>query len=154
MKRVLAVLALGLALAPGAASRAVTSSVPPLGLRAFVLRANEPAQADHTYAEMPAFVWNPVAHATSYQLQLADNRTFSDVSILYQDSKLSVPVASIQQQLPWMNGDPYALWVHVRAIVGGKPSLWSKPFGFNMGWQNVPEQMSAPTGLDRWTPVE
>src|SRR5579862_3490334 len=122
MKRLLAVLALGLALAPGAASHGLTTAVSPGGLRAFVLRADEPGRADHTYAEMPAFVWNPVSHATSYELQLADNSSFSDVSMLYQTTA-SVPVASIQLQLPWMSGDPYALWVHVRAVVHGKPTL-------------------------------
>jgi hypothetical protein len=102
---------------------------------------------------MPAFSWHPVRGATGYELQLANNTSFSDVSILYQSNQLSVPVASVQLQLPWMSGDPYALWVHVRAVVDGDTTAWSKPFGFNMGWKNVPEQQPAPTGLIRWTPV-
>jgi hypothetical protein len=126
----------------------------PNALHAFILRADEPVKPNHTYAEMPAFVWHAVPHATRYELELADNRTFSDVSILYQDTSIAAPVASIQTQLPWMNGNPYALWVHVRAFVGSEPTTWSKPFGFNMAWQNVPEQQPAPTGMIRWTPVE
>src|SRR6266496_3343937 len=125
----------------------------PSALHAFLLRPDEPIKADHTYAEMPAFTWKLVPKASKYELQLADNQSFNDVSIIYQDNGLLAPVASIQAQLPWMSGEPYALWVHVRAIVGGAPTKWSKPFGFNMGWANVPEQQAAPTGLIRWTPV-
>src|SRR5438105_9473296 len=125
----------------------------PANLHSFVLRVDEPLTPGHTYAEMPAFAWHPVRGATRYELQLADNRTFSDVSVLYEDNQVRAPVASIQLQLPWMNGDPYALWTHVRAIVNGNPTAWSKPFGFNMGWQNVPAQEPAPAGLIRWTAV-
>jgi hypothetical protein len=125
----------------------------PASLHSFMLRVDERVAPSHTYAEMPAFAWQPVRGATGYELQLANNQTFSDVSILYEDTQLSVPVASVQLQLPWMNGDPYALWVHVRAIVKGSPTPWSKPFGFNMGWKNIPEQEPAPAGLIRWTPV-
>jgi hypothetical protein len=149
-------LTVALAAVPAASSSSHESGIAkgvPSALHAFLLRADEPVKADHTYSEMPAFAWNLVPKASSYELQLADNKSFSDVSILYQDATLRAPVASIQAQLPWMTGDPYALWLHVRAIVDGAPTQWSKPFGFNMGWENVPEQEAAPTGLIRWTPV-
>lgn len=154
---VTACLALALALVPSASSQTAASGIAkgvPSALHAFVLRADEPVQPNHTYAEMPAFVWHAVPHATRYELELADNPTFSDVSVLYTDSHIAAPVASIQTQLPWMSGNPYALWVHVRAFVGNAPTTWSKPFGFNMAWQNVPEQLPAAPGLIRWTPVE
>jgi len=149
-------LTVALAAVPAASSSTRESGIAkgvPSALHAFLLRSDEPVKADHTYSEMPAFTWNLVPKASSYELQLADNKSFNDVSILYQDATLRAPVASIQAQLPWMSGDPYALWVHVRAIIGGAPTKWSKPFGFNMGWENVPEQEPAPTGLIRWTPV-
>jgi hypothetical protein len=57
-----------------------------------------------------------------------------------------------------MTGDPFALWAHVRWISsdGQKATQWSKPFGFNLEWDqtDVPQQMPAPDGLVRWTPVE
>jgi len=149
----LVVLLLALAFVPVAGSQP-TAFGSPVGLRAFMLEPSEAVNPNHTFAEMPAFSWHPVAAASHYQLQLADNRTFSDVSILYQELNLQAPVASIPLQLPWMNGDPYALWVHVRAIVHGHTTQWSTAYGFNMGWQNVPQQESAPTGLIRWTPVD
>ena len=138
---------------PQAAGRQAVPNLPS-NLHAFLLRANEPIRGDHTYAEMPAFAWNPVAGAKSYELQLADNSSFSDVSVLYESSTLTAPVASIQLQVPWMTGDPYALWVHVRAVVNGTTTGWSKPFGFNTSWQSTPTEESSPTGLIRWSPVE
>ena len=110
--------------------------------------------AGHTYPVMPAFAWKPIPGAKYYDFQLADTPSFSGSSILWADSKLTTPVASVQYQVPWMTGDPYALWVHVRATVNGKLTGWSKPLGFNTGWQNIPAEEIAPTGLIRWTPVE
>lgn len=127
--------------------------VAPTHLHGFVLRASEAVKADHTYTQMPAFAWEPVQGASRYQLQLATNRNFSDTSTLLDNGSLSVPVASIQLQVPWMTGSPYALWVHVRAVVNGRPSAWSKPFGFNTSWQQVPKRLPSPAGLIRWTPI-
>src|SRR5579862_1494032 len=115
MKRFALVALVALALVPAAQPRDLAAAVAPQGLAAFQLVAGESAKSDHTYAEMPAFTWHPVPGAKSYDLQLADNRSFNDVSILYEDKSLATPVASVQLQVPWMNGDPYALWVHVRA---------------------------------------
>ena len=53
-----------------------------------------------------------------------------------------------------MTGDPYALWAHVRVIANGRASAWSAPFGFNTSWDSIPEQVDAPDGLIRWTPVD
>src|SRR4051812_39113562 len=120
--------------APAAGSR--LPALAPAGLHAFVYRADEPVKADHTYALMPAFTWNAVTGASSYQLQMATSRVFADATTLY-DRSFSTPVASVQKQVPWMTGRPYALWVRVRSTVGGRVSGWSKPFGFNTAWQEV-----------------
>ena len=57
--------------------------------------------------------------------------------------------------LPWMTGNPYALYAHVRAHVGSRVTRWSTPFGLNMRWKAEPEQILPDTpGLVRWTPVE
>ena len=152
MKRAL-VLVIALVLVPQAGSE-VAKLRAPTALNAFQLRLGEAAPPGNTYPVMPAFSWRPVLGATHYQIQLADNQSFSDASVLYQNSNLGTPVASIQYQVPWMSGQPYALWVHVRAVAGGTISSWSKPFGFNTGWQNIPAELSAPKGLIRWTPVE
>src|SRR6185312_8833566 len=139
----------------GAASSWSSSSAPtPAGLHAFVLRADEPIPAGHTYSQMPAFTWRPVHGATRYELQVATSRTFADSTSIYDDARLAAPVASVPVQVPWMTGQPYALWAHVRVWIGGRVSAWSAPFGFDTAWQQVPGQLAAPTGLVRWTPVE
>jgi len=56
--------------------------------------------------------------------------------------------------VPWMTGNPYALWVRVRALSGARTSQWSTPFGFNTRWRNVPERRSSADGLIRWSPVD
>jgi hypothetical protein len=146
------VLLAALAVTTGAAgsARAVKA---PTGLRAFVYRADEPVKADHTYALMPAFAWNSVTGASDYELQLASSRTFADATLL-NDGNYQAPVASIQSQVPWMTGHPYALWVRVRVVAHGRTSPWSKPFGFNTAWQTVPQQEAAPDGLLRWSTIQ
>jgi hypothetical protein len=137
-----------------ASSWSSSAAAAPAGLHAFVLRADEPIPADHTYSQMPAFAWRPVQGATRYELQVATSRTFADSTSIYDDARLAAPVASVPVQVPWMTGQPYALWAHVRVWVGGRVSSWSAPFGFDTAWQQVPSQLAAPTGLVRWTPVE
>lgn len=138
------------------AASAAGSSRPlaaPSGLHAFVYRASEPVKADHTYALMPAFAWNAVVGARMYDVELATSATFNDATVIYRN-EYNAPVASLQKTVPWMTGHPYALWVRVRVHAGGRTSGWSKPFGFNTAWQDVPQQLPAPQGLVRWTPVE
>ncbi|HVV59048.1 MAG TPA: hypothetical protein VHC45_11860 [Gaiellaceae bacterium] len=137
-----------------ASSWSSSSAVAPTGLHAFVLRADEPVPAGHTYSQMPAFAWKPVRGATRYELQLATSRSFADSTAIYDDARLQAPVASVPVQVPWMTGRPYALWAHVRTWVGNRVSAWSAPFGFDTAWRQVPQQLAAPTGLVRWTPVE
>ena len=66
-----------------------------------------------------------------------------------------MPAVSIPISLPWMTGDPYALYAHVRAHTPSGLTRWSTPFGFNMRWKTLPSEI-LPTipGLVRWTPVE
>jgi hypothetical protein len=125
----------------------------PTGLHAFVYRADEPVKADHTYALMPAFSWNGVKHAQFYDLQVATSDKFADATTVFSGT-FNTPVASVQTQVPWMTGRPWALWVRVRAKVDRTKSAWSKPFGFNTAWQVVPTQLPAPDGLIRWTPIQ
>src|SRR6185503_7128271 len=70
---------------------------------------------------------------------------------------LAQPAVAVPLQLPWMTGQPYALWAHVRFVgKDGTTSAWSEPFGFNMRWNDtdVPSQQPSPLGLVRWKPVE
>ena len=138
LKPVLVVCALALAITAVAGGAPLATPAAPSGLHPFVYRADEPVKSDHTYALMPAFAWNAVRNASSYQLQLATSSVFSEATTLY-DKNYAAPVASVQLQLPWMTGKPYALWARVRVVANGRTSSWSSPFGFNTAWQQVPE---------------
>ncbi len=166
MKGFLACLAAACVLAPSASAVVVTApaalpkgqlSVPaghgPTGLHGFAQRVNESVPADHTYTDIPAFAWNPVRGASTYEIQLATSRSFSDSTMLLDDATVRTPVTSLQIQLPWMTGEPYALWVRVRAAVGRRITRWSSPWGFDTSWQTLPQQLNAPNGLVRWTPI-
>jgi len=187
VKPYLLVLAAALVFAPAASTQllvAPPTRVPtggPTGLHGFVGNANEPAPPDHTFTEVPAFVWNPVKGASTYQIQLATGNDFSDSKLL-SDSTVPTAVTSLQIQLPWMTGpaNSYALWARVRATVGSRVSQWSYPFGFNTAsngthassnglsgsvpplgctiskavWNGSPCNLpGAPTGLIRWSPI-
>jgi hypothetical protein len=125
----------------------------PSGLHGFVYRANEQPVA-RSYTQLPAFAWEPVGGAARYEIQLATSGTFAESTMLVDDSTVATPVTSLQMQVPWMTGQPYALWVRVRALRGTQVSRWSAPFGFNTSWKEIPSQLPAPNGLIRWKPVE
>jgi hypothetical protein len=150
LKPVLVVCALALAITSVAGGAASKTPATPTGLHPFRHVANDSSSGP--YALMPAFAWNAVRDASSYELQLATSSVFSEATTLY-DRSYSAPVASVQLQLPWMTGKPFALWVRVRAIGGGHVSLWSSPFGFNTSWEDKPKQLKAPDGLIRWSTV-
>jgi hypothetical protein len=130
----------------------VSAKLPPRGLKAFLLRANEPA--GHTFSRTPSFAWKPVRSAVRYEFELATSKRFSDNSIVYTDSTLTSPVASIPISLPWSTGDSYSLYAHVRALTRKGTTSWSVPYGFSMRWTSVPTPL-APSypGLLRWTTV-
>jgi hypothetical protein len=141
---------------PGVRSSSIAAGVPS-GLHAFLLRADEPIA--HQYPRTPAFAWTSVAeHGGHYEFQLATSPHFQDGSLVFTDTNVLMPAVTVERQLPWMTGDPYALWAHVRWVSndGTKATIWSKPFGFNMRWrdQDVPQQLAAPEGLIRWKPIQ
>jgi hypothetical protein len=164
MKRLIVILAAFLVLAPIAAAgidagpkpfHATTSA--PVGLHAFLLRPDEPAQK--YYPRTPSFAWSPVdARGGTYEFELATNRNFNESSVLFSYTKLTIPALSISHQLPWMTGLPYALWAHVRWVSanGKQITPWSSALGFNMRWadSDFPQQLPAPEGLVRWKPIE
>jgi hypothetical protein len=67
---------------------------------------------------------------------------------------IKIPAVSLNLVLPWFTGRPYALYAHVRAVTSRGASAWSKPFGFNMRWEDTPIPLAGKPGLVRWTPVE
>ncbi len=139
-----------LALCGAAGARAADK--PPTGLHAFLLRSNE--VVTHTFSRTPSFGWNPVPGARRYQFELATGPTFSDNSIVWSTKNTPAPTVAVPISLPWITGQPFSLYAHVRAVTRHGPSRWSAPFGFNMRWPAVPAPIRPDhPGLIRWTPV-
>jgi hypothetical protein len=67
---------------------------------------------------------------------------------------IKIPATSVNLVLPWFTGKPYALYAHVRAVTTSGATTWSRPFGFNMRWEDTPVPMPAKPGLVRWGAVE
>jgi hypothetical protein len=131
---------------PSAAARA------PQQIHGFLLRADEPIV--HTFSRTPSFAWSPVRGAGSYEIELATSQSFSDNSIVWSAAKLKTPAVAVPISLPWITGQPYSLYAHVRAWRNGSPGSWSTPFGFNMRWTAVPVPLGPSyPGLLRWTAV-
>jgi hypothetical protein len=132
------------------------SLAPPTGLRAFLLRADEPSY--NSFPRTPSFAWTPYDGAQTYDFQLATSKTFDDRTMVWSTddpSTLKVPATAIPVALPWMTGRPYALYAHVRAQTAKGPTRWSAPFGFNMSWKTVAEPLGPDVpGLVRWKPVD
>ena len=133
----------------------------PKGLKAFLLRANEPeALYNRSFPRTPAFAWSPVKGAKRYEFELATGESFSESALIYSSAsgtvKLTSPAATVPISLPWMTGNPYALYARVRGIgARGRSGRWSAPFGFNMRWQDRPRPLNPQfPGLIRWTPIE
>lgn len=162
LRRLLLFALVALAVPAGAGARTTTGPIPwvtpdsaPLGLHGFLLRADEPVT--HSFPRTPSFAWTPIRQPGTYEFQLAMSSTFDDSQVLYSVQNLPAPAVAVPLQLPWMTGAPYALWAHVRFKgTDGRTTPWSAPFGFNMRWNaiDVPQQLTAPLGLIRWTPVE
>ncbi|TMM19896.1 MAG: hypothetical protein E6F97_11590 [Actinobacteria bacterium] len=156
MARVLCVAAVltTLALCGSADARvsAPSTSLAPQQMHGFLLRVDEPVV--HTFSRTPSFAWNPVRGARSYEIELATSQTFSDNSIVWSTAGLKTPAVAVPISLPWISGQPYSLYAHVRALTAHGPGSWSTPFGFNMRWPVVPAPLypSYP-GLLRWTAV-
>ncbi len=164
MRYLIVIMAAAAICAPAVHARGIAGTTPfhsassaPVGLHAFLLRLDEPAQ--QYYQRTPSFSWAPVAaRSGTYDFELATSRSFNDAAVLFSYSKIKIPAVAVDHQLPWMTGLPYALWVHVRWLsADGKiVTPWSQPYGFNMRWSDndYPQQLPAPEGLIRWKPID
>jgi hypothetical protein len=147
--RLAAAVAAALAVAlPTAAAHAAA----PKNLHAFTFRADE--ALTHTFARTPSFAWSPTPGAKSYDFELSTSRNFSDNGIVWSTRGVKTPAAALPLSLPWVTGNPYSLYAHVRAVTRRGPSAWSRPFGFNMRWPAVPTPLTPSyPGLLRWSKV-
>jgi hypothetical protein len=145
----LAVLLASVTLVAGASSADVA---PPTGLHGFLLRADEPTTTD--FHRTPSFAWDPVPGAVTYQFQLSTSDTFRDNATLYDDRKLTSPVAAPPLTLPWITGSPHALYARVRAILDTTTTQWSGSYGFDVTPPPPPTPLPSYPGLLRWTPIE
>jgi hypothetical protein len=144
--------ALALCGSAGARVSAPSAARAPQQIRGFLLRSDEPVV--HTFSRTPSFAWSPVRGAGSYEIELATSQSFSDNSIVWSAAKLKTPAVAIPISLPWITGQPYSLYAHVRAWTKGSPGPWSTRFGFNMRWTAVPAPLGPSyPGLLRWTSV-
>src|SRR5215207_8249526 len=149
--RLLVLLTVAVALlAPTAGARSGASA--PSDLRAFVHRVDEPAS--HTFARTPSFAWTPVRGTLRYEFQLSTSNTFRDNGIIYSDTTLKTPVAAPDLTLPWITGEPHALYARVRAVLDDSTTPWSASFGFDVEPANVATPLPSQPGMIRWTPID
>jgi hypothetical protein len=141
-----------LALVPAADAATPVRGGAPARLHGFLLRADEPV--DHSFPRTPSFAWDPVPGALRYQFQLATSSTFRESGIVYSAANLTTPVAAPTVTLPWISGNPYALFARVRAIKRDSSTPWSAAFGFDMEPTGAPKPLPSEPGLLRWTPIE
>jgi hypothetical protein len=140
-----------LTLAPAAEAAKPVRGAAPKNLHGFLLRADEPV--DTSFPRTPSFAWNPVPGAIRYQFQLATSSTFRESGLVYSTSGTS-PVAAPTVMLPWITGNPHALFARVRGITASATTPWSKPFGFDMSPGAAPKPLASEPGLLRWSPIE
>lgn len=127
--------------------------IAPAGLRAFLLRSDE--LPGHEFPRTPSFAWTPVKGAQHYEFTLSTSPLSAGSGLVWDDSTLTSPAAAVRIALPWITGNPYSLYARVRAIaVNGRVGPWTRPYGFNVRWPNVPVPLASAQGLIRWTPVE
>src|SRR5918992_793920 len=158
MARLAAALLTVLALAtPADAAQRPNSSTAalsaPKNLKAFLLRASEPATDG--FSRTPSFAWDPVRGAKRYEFVLATSPTFAGNAMVWVDSSLTAPAAAVPVTLPWITGSPYSLYARVRGIAAnGAVGPWSSAYGFNMRWPAVPAQLPSGPGYVRWSTVD
>jgi hypothetical protein len=151
--RLASVCVLLVTLLAGAAFAKSGTPARPSSLKAFLLRASEPAV--HEFPRTPSFSWRPVRGSIRYEFQLSKSPGFGDASIFWRANGVRSPAVAIPLQLPWMTGQPYAAYARVRAVTSNGVTQWSKPYGFNVRWKQVPRVvLPGVPGLSRWTPVE
>jgi len=153
--RVLALAAVCLSLlgvASAAEAATPVKGTAPAHLHGFLLRADEPTAT--AFPRTPSFAWNPVPGALRYQFQLATSSSFRESGLLYSATNLTTPVAAPQLTLPWITGNPHALFARARAIKASSVTPWSAAFGFDMEPPAAPKPLPSKPGLLRWTPIE
>ena len=150
-----------LAFLVGAPTASAKAPKAPKGLKAFLLRVNEPESLyNRNFPRTPAFAWNAVGGANRYEFEVSTSENFSDSAVIYSSTesgvKLTSPTATVPISLPWMTGNPYALYARVRGLGGrGHAGRWSAAYGFNMRWRDRPTPLDPQfPGLVRWTPIE
>jgi hypothetical protein len=124
---------------------------PPQGLRAFLLRPSE--AVTHEFARTPSFSWLPVRGATRYEFELSKNAAFTEAGTFWSEASLKSPAVSVPVALPWMTGNPYAVYARVRAITRAGVSPWSASFGLNVRWSSLPQPLATYPGMSRWSVV-
>ena len=67
---------------------------------------------------------------------------------------LRSPAVSVDVALPWITGEPYGLYARVRAVLRRGATGWSKAYGFNVRWRDVPAPQPTVPGLLRWSTVD
>jgi hypothetical protein len=132
-------------------ARIAAAPAAPQSLRAFLLRPSE--AVTHEFARTPSFSWLPVRGAVRYEFELSKNPSFTEAGTFWSDEKLKTPAVSVPVALPWMTGNPYAVYARVRAITRDGVSPWSASFGFNVRWANVPQPIETYPGMSRWSVV-
>jgi hypothetical protein len=75
---------LALALSGVAEARIDRPAVTPQGLRAFLLRTDEPVK--HEFDRTPSFAWLPVRGAIRYEFELATSKSFTESSIVWSNA--------------------------------------------------------------------
>jgi len=141
-----------LVLAAAAEAATPVRGAAPAHLHGFLLRADEPV--DNSFPRTPSFAWNPVPAAVRYQLQLWTSSAFRESGLIYTATNLTTPVAAPTLTLPWITGNPHALFARVRAIKSSSTTPWSAAFGFDMEPSAAPKPLPSEPGLLRWTPIE
>ena len=132
-------------------ARVAAAPAAPQGLRGFLLRPTE--TVTHEFARTPSFSWLPVRGALRYEFELSKNRSFTEAGTFWSDEKLKTPAVSVPVALPWMTGNPYAVYARVRAITRDGVTAWSAPFGFNVRWTTLPQPLETYPGMSRWSVV-
>jgi hypothetical protein len=143
-----------LSLGPTATAGRTKPPANPSGLKPFLVRVSEAPQ--HVFSRTPSFAWKPVRNAASYEFELATSPSFNGGTVIWSSDTLKTPAVSVPVALPWITGNPYALWAHVRAVSPtGGTSDWSQPFGFNLRWTSRPTKLPGDEypGLVQWTMV-
>jgi len=73
-----------LAFLVGAPTASAKAPKAPKGLKAFLLRVNEPESLyNRNFPRTPAFAWNAVGGAKRYEFEVSTSENFSDSAVIY-----------------------------------------------------------------------